>query len=565
MLSIAFVAFLYSYIVVGCGYFTTRAISHTLTFKNDFFSVVLTGTLVLTIYLNVVSFFLPTDYKTLALPFIISTITLYNTNSKLWLKNIAVNNFKLLWRGNHKIISLPLIIVVLLFAILPPYNTDSSGYHFLNIKWNEEFKIVPGLANLFCQFGYNSSFLVLSAAFSFTTLFGQSIYAINVVITLWFFCWLLKKYFHYNDYAKLIWIVLLFIFLRQFPINLSSPSADSLASILVFYILFTILESSYDNLHQHWKYLFIMACFAVIIKLSTLPLLLVGVIPFFLKRKNLTKRIKIFLNVLPFGVVIIIPWLIRNVVLTGYLIYPFPQLDIFSVDWKVPYDVAFADRLHISQATKMAGDNLLVVSKMALYDWVPLWLPNLWVDNAANCILIIAGMFSPVLFIVFRKKILNQFSVLLACFISYCGIIFWINTSPDIRFGYHFIIPALFFPLLYIAQQPRMNNLRFHYFGEKLYAVIFIAGCMHYAIIGYNYIKPYSIADVIIKPLKSNEYFKNNRLESFQFVYLNDSIKLFIHDAQHHSINAPLPSCSPYRNGIQLRGTNLQEGFRTQQ
>lgn len=34
------------------------------------------------------------------------------------------------------------------------------------------------------------------------------------------------------------------------------------------------------------------------------------------------------------GCVVLAPWLVRNVLISGWLIYPFAAIDLFSVDWK---------------------------------------------------------------------------------------------------------------------------------------------------------------------------------------------------------------------------------------
>jgi hypothetical protein len=38
------------------------------------------------------------------------------------------------------------------------------------------------------------------------------------------------------------------------------------------------------------------------------------------------------------GAIILLPSAIRSFILSGYLIYPVSQIDIFAVDWKIPKD-----------------------------------------------------------------------------------------------------------------------------------------------------------------------------------------------------------------------------------
>jgi hypothetical protein len=92
--------------------------------------------------------------------------------------------------------------------------------------------------------------------------------------------------------------------------------------------------------------------------------------------------------------------------------------------------------------------------------------------------------------------------------------------------------------------------------------IVFIY-CVYYAGTAVTMLKSHNIADFVVKPLRDPVYFRENDLATFKFVMLNDSVKLYIHDPAHHSINAPLPSCAPYRAGIRMRGNTLQEGFKT--
>ena len=53
---------------------------------------------------------------------------------------------------------------------LIPANPDTSIYHAQTIHWIEDYPAVPGLANLHARLGYNSSWLLLNAIFSFSYL-----------------------------------------------------------------------------------------------------------------------------------------------------------------------------------------------------------------------------------------------------------------------------------------------------------------------------------------------------------------------------------------------------------
>jgi hypothetical protein len=557
MLILFALGFLFLTVTICTGYYISKFLRAKAGYEFGLFEVFLCGVAGLTVYLNTASIFLPTNYF-LLLPAVVLSFYLFRQKEfRQRLSSTIAANRRLLFVKQNSVITCSILLVVLLFTFVPPYNTDSSGYHFLSILWNEKFKAVPGLANLFPQYGYNSSFFVLSAAFSFTDVFKQSIYPINFVLTTLFFLWLLKKSFLYNHPNKLLIWLLLIVLLRQFPINLASPSADALTSILVFYILFNVYEKVGSQWNEaDWKVLILLSIFSVIIKLSTLPLLLIVFVPLLTFKKNWKDVLILYAKLFPLALLIIIPWLVRNIILSGYLVFPFPAVDVFSFDWKVPTNTVIAERQHIAHAPRMISENYKYVEGLNFLQWFPRWLPNLWRDNHFNFILVLVGLFSPVIALHRKNKSIKSFQFL-AWLIAYVGVWFWLITSPDIRFGYHYLLPCILLPLLSYAK-----NFSYQPYTQLLpYAICLI--CFYYDFTAIKKLQPYSFSQYIVRPLKSPEYYKRNDLNSFQYVMLSNRVKLYIQDSTHHSINAPLPSCYPYNPGIRMRGNKLEDGFKT--
>lgn len=72
------------------------------------------------------------------------------------------------------------------------------------------------------------------------------------------------------------------------------------------------------------------------------------------------------------GCVVLAPWLVRNVLISGWLIYPFAAIDLFSVDWKIPASYLQND----SDQIKVWGRCLYDVTK--INDPVSAWFPVWW-------------------------------------------------------------------------------------------------------------------------------------------------------------------------------------------
>src|SRR5690606_19964347 len=74
---------------------------------------------------------------------------------------------------------------------------------------------------------------------------------------------------------------------------------------------------------------------------------------------------------------IVLPWLGRFTVLTGYLVYPVFQLDLLHVDWKVSKAVAERQYYYVGEFAKTnarPGGSKQLARQVGVLDWVPQWI-----------------------------------------------------------------------------------------------------------------------------------------------------------------------------------------------
>ncbi len=266
------------------------------------------------------------------------------------------------------------ILVTLLWTVLAPQHYDTALYHAQAVRWIEEYGVVPGLGNLHNRFAYNSAFMPLQALFSLRWLFDQSLHTLNGFLS----CFLLiyaiatnnlikRKKLLLSDFFKLAMIVYICINRKY----ISSLSSDILAMLLVIYIFAKWSELLEKHVKSDLPYAFycMMAMWAATVKLSTATGVLLAIYPIMLmiKRKEY-KRIIVHLGV---GGGIAIPWLIRNVIISGYLLYPYSKLDLFNVDWKMLPSVLDFDKMEIV----VWGRNVKDVNLYQQYisEWIGGW------------------------------------------------------------------------------------------------------------------------------------------------------------------------------------------------
>lgn len=266
--------------------------------------------------------------------------------------------------------------IILLFAFFTSrgeFHTDTGIYHGQAIRWYEEFGVVRGLGNLQLHYAYNSAYLAFASIFSMFALLGTSLHTttgfMEVLLCL-YACHGLRGFWrrkrHGADFGRMaILIYLLVIICRSM-----SPATDFGTMLTAFYVLLRWLEVREKSGDYHdYALLAVLAVFVMTMKLSAVTLLLFALFPAWHLVKQKEWR-PIFIYIL-LGVIILLPFLVRNVIISGWLVYPFAGIDWFNVDWKIPREYLQVDAAQIT----VWGRNIFDISKidLPLKEWVPIW------------------------------------------------------------------------------------------------------------------------------------------------------------------------------------------------
>lgn len=412
------------------------------TSKMDIYLVV--GLAAVTVYAQIFSLFYKVSGLSCVVLFFIGCILiiLYHVTShgKCWSK--AKNSLQI--TPYQWIIIICILLATAAWTVGMPNHSDTNLYHNQAIQWIEKYGVVPGLGNLHNRFAYNSAFMPLQALFSLQWILDQSLHTMNGYICCIFLIYavltnhaLKLEKLHTSDFFKFATIIYIF-YTRE---EISSPSSDILTLLLVLYICTKWCEYIENKISDEMSYalLAVIAVYAVTVKLSSAVTVLLAIYPaFILLKKRYWKRI--ILNI-GLGVTIAIPWLMRNIVISGYLVYPYPQIDLFKVDWKMPASILSYD----SREIMVWGRGLRDV---ALYD-LPLWKWfSTWYQQQNEKWLIIAGLLSAFI-IIFKLiyKIIKEKKVEFAADIlnvySVIALIVWLNSAPLMRYGIVYLMLPL--------------------------------------------------------------------------------------------------------------------------
>lgn len=346
------------------------------------------------------------------------------------------------------------VLLTGLFTMKAPSHVDTYLYHAQTIRWIEEYGVVPGLGNLHNRFAYNSAFMPLQALFSFAWILEEPLHSLNGFLCCFFVCYALltNRIFtgksRLSDFLKLI--IPLYVFLNRN--HISSPGSDLSAMLLVLYInckWSECMERKEKDI-QSFGAVCLICAWAVTIKLSAAVCLLFVIYPAVILIRE--KRRRTIVTDLVCGIVTAAPWLVRNVIISGYLLYPYAGIDLFGFDWKMPASLLEYDRREII----VWGREIKDVSRFEepITQWFGTWFGS---QMARNKILILAGFAATIILaavMLFKlsgipgKRNRLQFFLKdapewLLVVTAVTSEIFWLFSAPLLRYGMvYLLMPA---------------------------------------------------------------------------------------------------------------------------
>jgi hypothetical protein len=141
------------------------------------------------------------------------------------------------------------------------------------------------------------------------------------------------------------------------------------------------------------------------------------------------------------GLFVLLPFFIRNIILSGYLLYPFPSINLFSFDWKVPLDRVIGEQMSVLAWGRFPRLDAAKVLAMPLDEWLPKWFAA---QTANRRLMLGAALLSPLLALPGLRLTRRYWLGWLTFFI---GTLFWLLSAPDFRFGQGFLIGTILLAL----------------------------------------------------------------------------------------------------------------------
>lgn len=446
-----------------------------------------------------------------------------------------------------------LILVMSTWTIVHP---DTLGYHAQTIQWIEKYKAVPGLVHLHVRFGYQGLWFADTALFGFSFTSTQGITFLNSTLLVWFFIFLINR-IDQNFFKEgkklygLLWVSLLSISMwsyTQIRLTATSASPDFIATLFILAIIYLLLEKNLKHLAaSEWLLVAFLSLVAVTIKLSVAPVLLIAAVPALL---GLLKRnIKLFFTVLLLSAITLFPFIARNIITTGYVVFPSTSIDVVNADWKYNPALTVNEKNYITAYAKKAGvvsEEINGVNKMSVAEWLPTWWQNRSVADKTIMILLALSFITTLLSL--KKMIRSGFIPILALLTMFSGIIFWFINAPDPRFGFGSILGFIAVTAYLVFKEKEI------FIGRNiLIAILLISSVSVGAYTGYRFINFFR-KDQLITPLgiEKAEY------KTFEC----NGIKINSPAANNELGIIPVPCTDLDCEKFSARGKEINDGFK---
>ena len=385
-------------------------------------------------------------------------------------------------------IYLLLILYFLLHFLMLTSDGISSGdshYHLQNVKWLENYGTVYGLGLIHGRLAFGSAWLLLQTFFGFSFLWGEPLITIQYFILFLFFIFSLEFInIDKSSFFRKILVIISLLFLSQNIIAKMNTSTDIIPNYYVLIVLMLWFNAWEDKKNRSIYFVLIvfLSAFAVICKISVAPIVIIaGFSGLFLIMSKDVYKYKTLTLIIIMGLLITIPFFIRNIIQSGYLVYPFPAVDIFNVDWKIIPEVQYMDDKAWIESWALKPGPMLPLDELSFSERASIWSENIGHLKVfyIQVVLVFFLMILSELYKIFIKKDIKirDFISLYPVIITLLSLIFlWFFTAPDYRFlftPFHFVIALSVANIItnFININSIMKYIKHSYISQKIVTI----------------------------------------------------------------------------------------------
>lgn len=459
-----------------------------------------------------------------------------------------------------KITFITLTTLIVAQCATKPYIIDNESYYIQSIKWINEYGFVKGLANLHFFFGQTSGWHISQSIFSYSFLYKNfnDLSGFCLLLGILFSLQKLNNYFQTQSKIDLIFglFPLANVFFFQF---ISAPSPDIAVYVLTFIVFYLFVENYKECSISNFNTIALLILYILFIKTISVVLIIIPIVLLSINFKILKSNL---IPITLFSLIVLILFLVKNIILTGYPLFPSILFGNNSLNYEVPkklMDFYFTKSMLYEFFLTTEELNSLTNFQIFLK-----WITMSRIDGIINLISILILFISPL----FIYKFLNKKSIWILYFTVIFQMIILFLSSPQFRFFIHLI---LFLSFIILASLFYKKNiiLLFNYLSILLLIIILFFPISYKSLTQNNLIS------------KNSNFSINNLVFPHDNSKVKNTYKKIVKGNLHYNSpinndffwgngNGDLPCVNQqqldyfekYFNVIpQMRTTNLKDGF----
>ena len=420
-------------IITPCGYFLIRNNELSI---NNFSKQLIFGSIIISFLCLLINFILPINKPVSTILLIFPLYFLYKKKSLFFSSKfiffLIINSF----------------IIFLLVAKSKIFMPDAILYHLQYTSIINDQKIILGLSNLHFRFAHISVMQYFSAFFNNYIFAEKGIILSSAIIASSVIVNFISQIYNYLKNKKFnfhfFFLFLIFIFI-VYKMNRFSEYGNDAPTHFLFFFLISEIIKSLDNKDLDFSNNFFLAVFIIMNKLTMAFAIL---LPFINYKKLSVKNFKSY-KVLFIGSFLFL-WLIKNILVSGCIVYPEPRLCLKNIPWvdlKTTKEVKTENQAWTRGWPDYDG-------KITYEDYnknFKLWIQTWYQGHFKSKILSIIAPYIILTLIIYlffkfssdkNKKITtkenNKFILLNIVLLFFTFI--WILTVPVYRYGYSYLI-----------------------------------------------------------------------------------------------------------------------------
>jgi hypothetical protein len=416
--------------------------------KRPLIFYLITGLILLTAIGQWLVLFLPLDLTSLVIVLLVLVLLSLPFGKKMStmgkeLKNTLQHQTAFFW-GAFSIF----LLMILTINAGPTIMDDTDSYHIQMVKWIQEYGTVPGIANLHLRFGFNSSWFTSIALLSPKIKGIDHYLVLNGLLSCWITHYLLQKIFSaFSKKDPLLPVNTIFagslvltIALVIWPLIRGNAATANYDFITTCCIIVLFIESTRIKpfLRSEW---IIWPCYLFTVRIINAPLLILALASLIHAYRSPDRR-AILLPYLSAWAFLLVPFIIRNTLLSGYPLFPVYQLDPFSFDWKASKPLVIEISEFIKYYNRSNGSPELVYTT-SFPAWLKTWYEYLFFYDKLFVGLSLACWLGTLVYWQ-RRATLHppQYRIFLLTLLVQLG--FWLMIAPDPRFAYGPLLAGIF-------------------------------------------------------------------------------------------------------------------------